>query len=548
MRARAAAVCAAALCALWVAPPVTLAQRPPAAVIELAAVGFDGRTRPGVWTPVWVDITAGASDIDGVVVIEAPVPSGQPVVGFGAPVRAAAGARVRVFVPAIFFDARRPGTVHLEAGGRRLASLPVPRLRTADEIVVVLSSEPLGAEVAAARIGRLDVAYVAPDTLPRAWQAYESVRLLVVRNLDERRLDDEQRTALRHWLVSGGRVLIMPAGDDVRHLDGPTLGPLRLAGPQGLSGRGRVIQWTRDAADPGLRGDPGQARLWDNVLATSPRAPAPAVDAAVPAGRAVPIRTHVIIGTLVLLYVLAIRRTSRWLASLRAVPLVAMLALAAATTAGAAGLAAVARRDASGAVSATAIEVVPGIEHGVLYLAGRTVSSHGGPFVMSGPRGLLLRPGPPASVTLVFGERTQVSGRGTGVQFSGSAVVPVAISGFYVTKGGSAIASIANRSGRPLEGPWIYAAGRVQRVASIRESAEIILDEPHWQAADRVPRTEENHSLLTWAFSRLETDAILKGTPAWLVGWWRDPALTLIWDGRAQAPLQLILVPLAAPR
>jgi len=110
VRARAAAVCAAALCALWVAPPVTLAQRPPAAVIELAAVGFDGRTRPGVWTPVWVDITAGASDIDGVVVIEAPVPSGQPVVGFGAPVRAAAGARVRVFVPAIFFDARRPGS------------------------------------------------------------------------------------------------------------------------------------------------------------------------------------------------------------------------------------------------------------------------------------------------------------------------------------------------------------------------------------------------------------------------------------------------------
>src|SRR3990170_491402 len=138
------------------------------------------------------------------------------------------------------------------------------------------------------------------------------------------------------------------------------------------SGRGRVIQWTRDAADPGLRGDPGQARLWDNVLATSPRAPAPAVDAAVPAGRAVPIRTHIIIGTLVLLYVLAIRRTSPWLASLRAVPLVAMVALAAATTAGAAGLAAVARRDASGAVSATAIEVVPGIEHGVLYLAGRT--------------------------------------------------------------------------------------------------------------------------------------------------------------------------------
>jgi hypothetical protein len=61
-------------------------------------------------------------------------------------------------------------------------------------------------------------------------------------------------------------------------------------------------------------------------------------------------------------------------------------------------------------------------------------------------------------------------------------------------------------------------------------------------------RTEPNHALLMWTFSRLESDAILSSTPAWVVGWWRDPALAFAWDGRVEAPLQLVLVPLAASR
>lgn len=543
-----AAFCAAAACALRTAPPAALAQHARTAGIDLVSVGFDTRVRLGTWAPVWVDVVAAGADVDGAVIIESSPPAGGAVVRFGAPVRAASGATVRVFVPAIFFDARQPGTVHLEAAGRRLASLPLPRIRGADEVVVVLSDTPLGAEAAAARTGRLDVVYVAPEALPRVWQAYASVRLLVVRRLDERRLDDDQRMALRDWLWSGGRLLVMPAGDDVRHLNGPTLGPLRPSAPGRPSGRGQVMWWTQDAAEPAMRSDPVQAKRWDDALAIEPRAPGPTLDAAVPAGRAVPVRTHVVIGALVFLYVLAIRRTSRWLASLRLIPLLAAVALVAAATGGAACLAAVARRDASGAVSATAIEVIPGTGHALLSIAGRVVSAHGGPFAMSAPRGMLLRPDPTAPVTLLFGERTQISGRGTGVQFSGSAVVPAAMTGVYETRGGHAVASVHNRSGRPLEGAWIYAARRVQRVASIRETAEIVLDETRWQAADRLPRTEENHALLAWAFTRLEADAILKSAPAWLVGWWRDPALAPTWNGRAQTPLQLVLVPLAAPR
>jgi hypothetical protein len=536
------------LCIAGGAPPLALARPPSAAAVEIAAIGFDGRIRPGAWTPVWIDVTAGASEIDGVVTIEVPARSGEAVVSFGTPVRAAAGATVRVFVPAIFFDARRPGSVHLESRGQRQASLVVPRLRAADEIVVVLSEVPVGVEAAAMQIGRLAVAYVAPETLPPRWQAYESVRLLVVRDLDERRLDDSQRAALRHWLWVGGRVLAMPAADDVRHLHGPTLGPLRVAGSQGGAGRGQWIEWTRDAVDPAVRETPAQIERWRAVLATPPRDWMPALEAAVPSARPVPMRTHVAIGVLVVLYVLAIRRTSRWLASLRPVALVATGLLIAAATAGAVGVAVLVRRDASGVVSATTIEVLHGTGHGVLSVAGRTVSSHGGSFVVSAPQGWLLRSGPTTPVRVVVGDRVEVRGRGNGVPFVGSAVVPTALSGTVEAKDGGLVVRIANRSGHVIEAPWIYRDGQVQRIPPIRESAEIALEEERWQAAERLPRTEENHALLARTFSRLQSDAILKTAPVWLVGWWRDPALALTWDGRAQAPLQLVLVPLAARR
>jgi hypothetical protein len=76
--------------------------------------------------------------------------------------------------------------------------------------------------------------------------------------------------------------------------------------------------------------------------------------------------------------------------------------------------------------------------------------------------------------------------------------------------------------------------------------ARVPLDAQRWQARDRLQRTEPNHQLLLWAFSLLESDAILKTTPTWLVGWVRDPALGLRWGNRAESTHALVLVPLAA--
>jgi hypothetical protein len=262
----------------------------------------------------------------------------------------------------------------------------------------------------------------------------------------------------------------------------------------------------------------------------------------------VPLRVHLVVGTLVLAYVLIVRRTSRFLARLRPVSLAAFAAMVVLATAGGVRLSALARRDASGVVGATVVEALPGTGHGLLRFHGRVVSSHGGSFSISAPAGLMLRPAPPAAVSILHGPAVRLDGRGTGLQVMGQAVVPVGITGTYRVTGNAAVVEIVNPSGHTIESPWVFVEGRAQPVVPIAGSAQMILDEPRWQQADRLQRTEPNHALLVWTFSRLESDVILRGTRAWLVGWWRDPALAPAWDGSRQAPLQLILVPLAGTR
>ncbi|MCI0433961.1 MAG: hypothetical protein L0271_09960, partial [Gemmatimonadetes bacterium] len=85
---------------------------------------------------------------------------------------------------------------------------------------------------------------------------------------------------------------------------------------------------------------------------------------------------------------------------------------------------------------------------------------------------------------------------------------------------------------------------RVQSIPTIAGGAHITLDERRWQTRDRLQRTEPNHALLLWAFSHLESDAILKATPTWLIAWMHDPALALRWGDRPESAPHLVLIPL----
>lgn len=535
----------------------------------------------GAWTPVWIDVLSPPGGIDGMVTIEAAGTIGAPPVRYATPLRAAAGARVRVFVPAIFYDARAPGAVHVDDGRARLASLALPRLKVVDELIVVLSSEPIGVESVAdptAASERPEIAYVAAEDLPPVWQTYEAVRLLIVRTLDERRIDDAQRLAIQHWMWNGGRLLGMPSGDDVRGLQGATFAailpgvvsparpdagrPAVLIRPRSGSevlqedglkvvrwrtGRGRSVLWDRDAADAAWRTAPGTQRAWQALLADRPSPPVAELDNTLDAQRSVPVRTHLLMGAFILIYVIVARKLGAALGRWRPAPALLAAAGVLAATVGAAQVAAVARRDASGIVGATVVESMPGTGHGAMTVLVRTVLSHDGGFTVRAPSDVLLRPTPPAPVTVVRGAEVLVRGTERSVRLSGSAVVPVSISGTFASQGERATAVVTNRSGARLEKPWIYASGRVQSVPDIAESAHLALDERGWQTRDRLQRTEPNHALLLWAFSHVESDAILKATPTWLIGWVHDPALGLRWGDRLESAPQLVLVPLTPP-
>lgn len=571
---------AAALAALCIGAGALSTVAAPPEILTAPRVGYGGRARMGAWTPVWIDITAPSSGLDGAVTVAATPPTGGSIVRYSTPVRAAPGARVRIFVPVIFYDARVPGTVELEDGGRRIASLPIPRLRSVEEVIVALSSEPLGAEDVAARAERVEIAYLGPEDLPPVWQAYEGVRLLVIRSLDERRLNDTQRQAMRRWVWTGGRLLAMPSGDDTRHLQGPTLAPLLPGGiaarstaatpgrpiimltprpgsepfgdadARGLRwrhGRGQVLLWDRDGADPLSRGEPAEVRAWEQALASGVPAPPPDLEPTLAPLRPVPVRTQVLVTVLVLAYMLAVRRLSRLAATMRPAALVLVAVSVLVATITAVRVAAVARRDASGVVASVVVTTIPGTGSGFVQMLARTVTSQRSDFVLRASGGLLLRPAPASGVVVVeHGQEAVVRGSGGGLRLAGSGVVPVLITGSVERQPAGDVAVVANRSGVRLEKPWIFNGGRVQPVADIGADARLPLEAQRWQARDRLQRTEPNHQLLLWAFTMLESDAILKATPTWLVGWLRDPGLGLRWGNRSESTQALILVPLAA--
>lgn len=516
-------------------------------LLTVAGIGYGGRVRLGAWAPVWIDLVAPPSGVDGVLRIDTSGPSGQAGTSFAVPVRAAPDARVRVFVPAIFYDARTPGIVKLHNRQGPGQSLSLPRLQPTDEIAAVLSAEPLGIEGAAARLAGLGVAYVEPEVLPAVWQAYQAVRLLVVRDLDERRVTDQQRRAILQWVWSGGRLLAMPSGDDRRHLRGPTLGPLLARSADGGAGLGRITVWRHDAALPEHRSRPDQTRAWERVMAGDLKAVAPGLEATVPSDRGVPPRTQVAIGILALAYLLAVRWLSRLLAGLRPASVIATVLVLAVATGAAVQTAELARSAASGVVASSVIEGLPGTGHGLLAVAAKPSYAHGGgSAVLTGPD-LLLRPSVPARLHVVHSEVTSIEGFDSGVLLTGTAVLPLPVSGTYTPSPGGGEITVANRSGYSIGPAWVYAAGKAQAIPAVGPEIRIALDDRQWQVPGRFQHDSPNPALLAWAFARLEAGDILKRESAWLLGWIRDPAAGLRWGNRPEPPLQLVLVPLTVP-
>jgi len=536
--------------------------------IVAVTVGFDGRARTGAWTPVWVDVKAPAHGLEGTLTVEAASPAGGPATRYAVPVRAGPDAVVRVFLPAVFHNARAPGVLTLDdAAAGRLARVALPRLRPVDEIVLALSRAPLDGARWRVDAQRAAVVYLSAEDLPPVWQAYEAVRVVVVRDLDERRVDEAQRRALHQWVLAGGRLVVMPSGDDVRALSGPTVRPLLPAvvrvGPRGAivmraeagaqvdgppgarvvrarRGRGDVVLWEWDGSGPtpaGAAGTADEAMLQPPVPAVPPD-----LEGTLPAHRPLPVPVQVGTAVLVLAYVAAVRRLSRFAAGGGALGLATAFGMALLAAAGAVALAGAARRAASGPVASVVVEHLRGTEHARVLAVVRTVAAPGGRYVLRLGAGVLVRPTTPTGVTVVTRpDSVDVVGTDS-ARLVATALGPARVRGALNRAYTRAVIETAD--GLRLERGWIHTAGRVHPLPAVAGRGVLALDAARWTTRDRLARTEPNHALLVWAFSLLESDAILKAHPAWLLGWMRDSAFSVRWNGRVEVPWQLVLVPL----
>ncbi|HYM69168.1 MAG TPA: hypothetical protein VEZ44_06195, partial [bacterium] len=332
-------------------------------------IGFAGAVRVGVPVPLKIEVPALPEGGPAMVTVDVPAlgrQTGEVVTTTVVPFQAVAGAGRSFDVPVVLSDIRRPLVVRVIVAGREQLhrAVPIDPMLVGGRIVAALSDEAAGLESFARLPQRVVTAYVGTDSLPRRWQEYAAVDLLVVRDLDPGRLDDAQRDALLTWVRLGGRLLVvarpgtpapppflrdvLPASvGPMRVVPPPPPGPTRAggdlpAGPYAVSaldpragatvtraggvaviagahaGAGWVQLWGFDPRLPAFAEWPGRVRLWTAALG-EPAASQVQIDAVaeqVPAGPSLDPFVHAevagaVLAYLAMLYLIGRRRARR---------------------------------------------------------------------------------------------------------------------------------------------------------------------------------------------------------------------------------------------
>ncbi len=174
-----------------------------------AALGWDGWVRFGTWNPLTVEAEVDRP-VRGWLVVDVPQEFGAQRVRLRYPLDLPQGGRGTWRLPVLVVDARRPLRVALvaEDGGEVASAQAVPQAESAVASVVgYLGQNPPSPPTEVSSGGRRTVARLWEEVLPESAAAYASLDLLVVEELDERRLNDAQRHALQAWVIHGGRVV-----------------------------------------------------------------------------------------------------------------------------------------------------------------------------------------------------------------------------------------------------------------------------------------------------------------------------------------------------
>lgn len=173
-------------------------------------LGWDGWIRFGTWNPVTVHVEVDRP-VRGWVVVEVPQEFGAQRVRLRHPVDLPAGGRWTWRVPVHLVDPRRPVRASVVAqDGTEVASsetVPLPEGAVASVVGYIGPRAPLPPAQAAGG-GRRAVVRLREEWLPEGPAAYASLDLLVLGELDERRLNHAQQRALQTWVLHGGRVVV----------------------------------------------------------------------------------------------------------------------------------------------------------------------------------------------------------------------------------------------------------------------------------------------------------------------------------------------------
>ena len=494
--------------------PATSLPAKPALDVH-ATLGIGGWVSPGETTPLRVDVRS-SSPLVGTLQVD--VPSGMRgdvVTTHLVPIRLAAGGRQQAYVDLVVRDPRRPITLTVRDGsGERFRSaLPVGPDRVVEGIVAALTREAAGLEFVTGGEGKRRPAYITEEDLPVRWQAFDAIDLLIIRDLDPRRILPAQARALVDWVRQGGRLLVIaPSGLNLaealwlRGLLPPNGGPA-------ASGRGDVTVAAEDLFAPPRR-ERGELRAQVRAVLERPRAVSvadPALADVLPSTRPLPGRTQVGLAVLSLLYIAAVRLVLRRFGAVRGGwVIITMLVIL--STAGLYAVAAGARTAATSVTQLSVAEMLGGLEAARVTTYASIIAPYGGRFAVSIPEGAAVRALTDAALTYDDGLREIVGTAADGqLTVVARQIVPLRLP---VQRQASDLL-VVGQGVPPLDRVVLYRGRQVYRITSW-VSGPIRLDPARWEPVDRqgVVGTDTAGRGMDLLFRQLDR----LGDATWLLG------------------------------
>ncbi len=565
-------------------------------------LGFGGIVKIGV--PLPLDVTLPPLGQTGPAELVADAPALGPEVGrvvtsTVVPFQAVAGAPRVIHASVVISDPRRPLVIRVGINGQEVLrrAVPIRPEQVGGRLLVALSDEHAGLASLRRLPDRVEVVYLNGGSLPRVWQEYAAVDLLVVRDLDPAALDAAQQEALRTWVHLGGRLLFiarptvpalpllepilpatkgaartmsslaaltasyggtLPSGSFTVTALVPRPGARRLTEgnltvmASSDIGWGQIMVWGIDVWQPPFLAWSGRLRLWDDAIG---RERPPLVDPAAVAekltvGTPLDPLVHAEVGGAIFFYVASLLGLLRWRPTLTGAA--GALGIVVVGLGGFALLAETTRARSATLTQVMVLEPVPALGASRATTVAAVAVPYGGRYRVTVARGMVTQPITPSSNL-----RIEVSRAGTiltGILRSGEparpfqavGIVPSHVSASLSADGRRLLVDLGRFRAHHVE---LHQRDRVYPVGDLpvgRSAIEIRPDGRAAAASDGRTLSEFSQHVRDAIFQAPPGGGILKGTPPVLVAEldWAAPVFML---GGAAAPgqrLTILLVPL----